>query len=1126
MDPNDAIPPNEAPQPPPAAPTPPAAPAGPDAPDKEKMDQIRRRRLEKLGGPAPAKKENSTDNSSKDAGSEQTTPQSRPATPMEIDPPAADSSKMRAQQASSETAAQRPQVAPPKSSQTTINITPANPTEKRRRELSAGNSGPPTRKPTPLSKEETQEDFENRVISQLFRITVDANNRTDANGHKLMMLWDLEQELEESNEPRRLSLGNIDSALMEACTKVSHQTKILDYLLPCWKRITKMLKTTRNMSAEKHHIVNEAKRLCMSNCIFALTMPELYGRDEHAKKDNLAAYLVNEADGEKGICPDWLTEAVSRWDEDEAIKPMFQKAARMLSNELSLLSMNDNYKPYVSAMKSLTRFTLITNAIAEDASFQLAVTAANIEKFTTLGPFFRLSPLSQAVYDTYFPAPKTLDKGRIATAQAALRMSLNTHQKDLLDIVNQFVRASDKSRERTLAWFAYIMNKNKKRRAMRVDEREVASDGFMMNVTVVLDYLCEPFMDSTFSKVGRIDKDYFLKKPRIDIADETKLNADQKTSDEFYEKKIEEGKPNFITEVFFLTLAAHHYGSETLNSKMKSLDRQIKQFLSQLVEFEHMRTTHAASPANMRVLEINTQRYNEALEKSMQLKMTIEGVLFDDLMQARSLTFMRYVMVFMLRVASGTDYVPGKEFKLPLPEVQTEIFKNYPEYMFEDVVKNANFIFRYLPKVMISSQVDELVIFCITFLRNSEYIKNPALKQGLVTLLFHGTHPVYHKAKGVLGDALTADEFATKNLLHSLMKFYIEIEFSGNFYDKFNIRYEIFQIFKCIWTNPIYKQNLEQESKVNTDFFIQYVNLLLNDTTFLLDECLSKFPKIHDLQAALDPLNPTQLNEEEKKAKLEELQKLEGVASSYMQLANETIHMMIVFTQTLSEAFTMPEIVQRLADMLDYNLRTLVGEKSSELKVQDATKYHFHPRQLLAEIADIYLNLSKRTRFIEAIARDGRSYRPEIFDNAMRIMERFSLKSREELAAWSSLAKRVEKQKALDEQLEADLGDIPEEFLDPLMAELMEDPVILPTSRNTIDRKTIRTYLLSDPKDPFNRQPLSIEEVVPDLEMKAKIDAWKEERRKEVRRKMDEKAEEEKRLAEAVEDADKMDTSA
>lgn len=74
---------------------------------------------------------------------------------------------------------------------------------------------------------------------------------------------------------------------------------------------------------------------------------------------------------------------------------------------------------------------------------------------------------------------------------------------------------------------------------------------------------------------------------------------------------------------------------------------------------------------------------------------------------------------------------------------------------------------------MISAVGDEIIALCITFLTNSEYIKNPYLKAKLVSLLFHGTWPIYHRTKGVLGDALTGTTFANDHLLHALMKFYI-----------------------------------------------------------------------------------------------------------------------------------------------------------------------------------------------------------------------------------------------------------------------------------------------------------------------------------------------------------------
>lgn len=88
------------------------------------------------------------------------------------------------------------------------------------------------------------------------------------------------------------------------------------------------------------------------------------------------------------------------------------------------------------------------------------------------------------------------------------------------------------------------------------------------------------------------------------------------------------------------------------------------------------------------------------------------------------------------------------------------------------------------------------------------------------------------------------------------------------------------------------------------------------------------------------------------------------------------------------------------------------------------------------------------------------------------------------------------------------------------MYTLMEDPVILPTSRTTVDRSTIRSHLLSDPNDPFNRTPLKIEDVLPskpvsiearseanllatDTDMLARIQAFKAERKEQKLSKVD-----------------------
>lgn len=283
---------------------------------------------------------------------------------------------------------------------------------------------------------------------------------------------------------------------------------------------------------------------------------------------------------------------------------------------------------------------------------------------------------------------------------------------------------------------------------------------------------------------------------------------------------------------------------------------------------------------------------------------------------------------------------------------------------------------------------------------------------------------------------------------------------------------------------------------MSIEFFVRFVNLLLNDVTFVLDESFTAMNSIHSLRKELSS-SAASLSQEERTEKEEALQAAEGKAKSYMQLTNETVSMLKLFTEALADSFTMPEVVQRLADMLDYNLDALVGPKRSNLAVERPEDYGFNPRTLLSEIVDVYLNLGTKEGFRIAVARDGRSYKPANFETAINILKQRGLKSPDEMDRFSALASAIARHKEEEEEAEQDLGEIPDEFLDPLVYTLMEDPVILPTSKTTIDRSTIRSHLLSDPTDPFNRSPLKIEDVVPDEEMKRKIMEFKAAKRAE-----------------------------
>lgn len=69
------------------------------------------------------------------------------------------------------------------------------------------------------------------------------------------------------------------------------------------------------------------------------------------------------------------------------------------------------------------------------------------------------------------------------------------------------------------------------------------------------------------------------------------------------------------------------------------------------------------NPTRLQIFDARTAQYREALDFSLANKHAAVGVLTDEKMQTRSLQFMRYVTVWLLRVASQTPYTPDTTLK-------------------------------------------------------------------------------------------------------------------------------------------------------------------------------------------------------------------------------------------------------------------------------------------------------------------------------------------------------------------------------------------------------------------------------------------------------------------------------
>jgi len=204
---------------------------------------------------------------------------------------------------------------------------------------------------------------------------------------------------------------------------------------------------------------------------------------------------------------------------------------------------------------------------------------------------------------------------------------------------------------------------------------------------------------------------------------------------------------------------------------------------------------------------------------------------------------------------------------------------------------------------------------------------------------------------------------------------------------------------------------------------------MINDVTYLMDESLSDLQQMHNIQVEMDDKESwARQSAEHRRERETSLRTLERHAGGYISLGRSTVELLKVFTAETKEPFMMPEIVDRLAAMLDYNLVALVGPKYQELKVRDPKKLRFDPRALLSDMIQVFLNLSNQPKFVEAVANDGRSYSKELFKSAADIALRRTLKTVTEVEQLRAFTEQVEIAKASIEA-EEDLGEIPDEFL-------------------------------------------------------------------------------------------------
>ena len=161
-------------------------------------------------------------------------------------------------------------------------------------------------KPRAQKPAESLDTWQDRNLRAIFRITLNESDTRDAHGNKLIYLPSTKNELEEQFSPVQMNMEVLEGAITEAASHAPGG-KPFEYLLASFKRVSKAIRGTKHSGDDpKHEILSEARRLCMSYCIFAVTMPEMF---ESTQSSNpLVDHLLADPECDTGICSDFLTE--------------------------------------------------------------------------------------------------------------------------------------------------------------------------------------------------------------------------------------------------------------------------------------------------------------------------------------------------------------------------------------------------------------------------------------------------------------------------------------------------------------------------------------------------------------------------------------------------------------------------------------------------------------------------------------------------------------------------------------------------------------------------------------------------------------------------------------------------
>lgn len=914
---------------------------------------------------------------------------------------------------------------------------------------------------------------------------------------------------------KRLQLSQIDKSLLRGKPNGNKATELRQfyYLFECFQRVNRQ---KNELDKEKYDYLIQ---LCIN---LNKTLISLNDTNEYPKYVNeFIEFVFEKIENEsKEVLVEFIRLFLDQFraNSDEDDRLFISNLFRLLNTKTTpqdFTFSSTNYFKLVDIILILTPNTEMKYHFLRNSFPKQPHIAKNWQKDNLIGKILtphylnknqtnRGTPLLEY---QFFTKPLGLTERDVEINENNMwQRQLHFNQKQI-EFFNHFIKHKDVSvRNECLKWIGDCLESNKNRSqewSKFVNTSDLyAGDDFFMNLLVILLNLSQPFSKCGSNLLLKIDPSYSLNDRQHfrGFDKETKfIKIDEDV------EIIPKNEYNFITECFYATMKCYQLSFIVINQKLLKINQEL------------VRTQSIYN-------DLNAQFQNDSIDPVRQAKALCENYTCEyfnfktsicqpnlNEMSMKFLSAYSTWMVHLVFCDEKSENLATIKSNWSLTKHNRKLLSLIPEFFLNNLSEFILFLSRFnnnFLQITINNDSDgilsSLFTFIITFMADSKILFNPHYRAGLAECLEVFLPNVNAKRKSNVlfyNDSkltnLFANHPAADKLVDSIVSVFVSIESAvTHFEQKFNYRRPMYEIIEYLLTIEYHRNKLkdmEDYAKKNIEnsdqpLFLRFVNLLINDANYLLIEGLLYLEKIRDKQLEFDNLTTT--NQQERDQFMANLKHMIMIAKFHNIMSSKTLNALKLLTNQFRDIFCHQVLVDRIATMLNDFLLHLVGPKRRKLIVKNFKEVEFNPQETVSTVSDIYLNLGSNDEFCKAVCRDGRSYSDDLFPLASKVLTNIK-RPHEIVSKFDELGEKIKEKSRIQSLEDVNYDDAPDEFLDPIMSHLMVDPVTLPTSKKVIDRSTIARHLLSDQTDPFNRMPLSLQDVQPDTELKAQIEAWK-----------------------------------